>query len=119
VTRIVTTRYRTKRPPRKRKPVAIEGPVIVTPKRKEAPPLDLEAKVARPAVVRKAKPGNDNRPDVLPQNKPAIVTAKPKRRLPDGPPLPMELPLSRRPVERDGEDYKRLKAAMARRMRGE
>jgi hypothetical protein len=34
------------------------------------------------------------------------------------PHLPMELPLSRRPVERDGDDYKRLKAAMARRLRG-
>ena len=32
------------------------------------------------------------------------------------PHLPMELPLSRKPVERDGDDYKRLKAAMARRL---
>jgi hypothetical protein len=32
--------------------------------------------------------------------------------------LPMELQLSRKPVERDGDDYKRLKAAMARRLRG-
>jgi hypothetical protein len=31
----------------------------------------------------------------------------------------MELPLSRKPVERDGDDYKRLKAALARRLRGE
>jgi hypothetical protein len=31
----------------------------------------------------------------------------------------MELPLSRQPVERDGDDYKRLKDAMARRLRGE
>jgi hypothetical protein len=31
----------------------------------------------------------------------------------------MELPLSRKPVERDGGDYKRLKVAMTRRLRGE
>ena len=56
---------------------------------------------------------NDNR-------KPAIITAIPKRRIGDGPPPPMELPLSRRPVERDGHDYKRLKTAMmSRRLRGE
>ena len=42
-----------------------------------------------------------------------------KRRSVDRPHLPMELPLSRTPVERDGHDYKRLKAAMARRLRGE
>jgi hypothetical protein len=29
----------------------------------------------------------------------------------------MELPLSRKSVERDGDNYKRLKAAMARRLR--
>ena len=44
----------------------------------------------------------------------------PKRRsVADRPHLPMELPLSRKPVERDGDDYKRLKAAMARRLRSE
>jgi hypothetical protein len=32
--------------------------------------------------------------------------------------LPMDLPLSRKPVEREGDDYKRLKAAMARLLRG-
>ena len=42
-----------------------------------------------------------------------------RKRRSDGPHLPMELPLSRKPVERDGDDYKRLKAAMARRLRGE
>jgi hypothetical protein len=31
----------------------------------------------------------------------------------------MELPRSRKPVERYGDDYKRLKAAMARQLRGE
>jgi hypothetical protein len=31
----------------------------------------------------------------------------------------MELPLSRQPVEREGDRYKRLKHAMARRLHGE
>ena len=53
-----------------------------------------------------------------PATKPAIVVTARKRRS-DGPHLPMELPLSRKPVERDGDDYKRMKAAMARRLRGE
>jgi hypothetical protein len=30
-----------------------------------------------------------------------------KRRISDGPPPPMEQPLSHKPVERDGDDYKR------------
>jgi hypothetical protein len=119
--RPVTSTYRYKRPPRKRKAVPLPSP----------------------AVVRKVKPCNDNRPDVVPQNKsaaivrtaqssramhnppednpqPAIVTTtSQKRRISDGPPLPMELPLSRKPIERDGDDYKRMKATMARRLRGE
>ena len=50
--------------------------------------------------------------------KPAIVTTTSnKRRIGDGPPPPMELPLSRQPVEREGDDYKRLKATMARQLR--
>ena len=52
-----------------------------------------------------------------PAKKPAIVTTSRKRRS-DGPHLPMELPLSRKPVERGGDDYKRMKTSMARRMRG-
>jgi hypothetical protein len=31
----------------------------------------------------------------------------------------MDLPLSRKPVEREGDDYKRMRDAMARRLRGE
>jgi hypothetical protein len=140
MTRIVTTHYRYKPPPRKRKAVPLAGPTVVTPKRKPA-----VAKKPEPAaaIARKAKPCNDNRPNVVPQNKPATIvrTAQPsrathttpednpnpaivtstdrKRRISDSPALPMELPLSRKPVERDGDDYKRLKAAMARRLRGE
>jgi hypothetical protein len=116
----------------------------VTLKRKRAL-LPTEAETPKPAaaVVPKTKPCNDNRPDVPPQNKPAAIVrpAKPsramhkmredspkpaivsttsrKRRINDGPPLPMELPLSRKPVERDGGDCKRLKATTARRLGGE
>jgi hypothetical protein len=140
MTRIVTTHYRYKPPPRKRKAPPLAGPAVVTPKRK---PTDTKKLEPAAAVVRKTKPCNDNRPGVLPQDKPAAIvrTAQPSRATPkmpednstpaivtktsrkphisDGPPLPMELPLSRKPVERDGDDYKRLKGAMARRLRGE
>jgi hypothetical protein len=51
---------------------------------------------------------------------PAIgTTTSRQRRISDGAPLPMELPLSRKPVERDGDDYRRLKAAITPRLRGE
>ena len=48
-----------------------------------------------------------------------VTTTSRKHRIKDGPTLPMELPLSRKPIERDGDDYKRLKTAMTRRLRGE
>jgi hypothetical protein len=139
MTRIVTTHYRYKPPSKKRKAPSLASPVVVTPTRKRVL-LPAEGKQLEPAtaVVRKVKPCNDNRPDVLPKNKPAARTAratpkmsednpKPaivtktsrKPHISDGPPLPMELPLSRKPVERDGDDYKRLRAAMTRRIRGE
>ena len=38
MTRIVTTTYRYKRPPRKRKAVALEAPAIVTAKSSRRPP---------------------------------------------------------------------------------
>jgi hypothetical protein len=136
MTRIVTMHYRYKPPPRKKQAVPLAGPAVVTPKRK-CGLLPTEGTKLKPAsaIVRKTKPCNDNRPDVLPQNKPAAIvrTAQPsratpkmpednptpaivtttsrKRRISDGPAPPMELPLSRKPVERDGDDYKRLKAA--------
>ena len=51
--------------------------------------------------------------------KPPIITTSRKRRsVEDRPHLPMELPLSRKPVERDGDDYKQLKVAMTRRLHG-
>ena len=49
--RIVTTTYRYKRPPRKRKAVPLEGPAIVAPRAKAAPAI----------VQRDAKPSNDDR----------------------------------------------------------
>ena len=137
---IVRTSYRYKPPPRKRKAAPLAGPAVVTPERKPTVAKKLEPPAA---VVRKAKPCNDNRPDVVSQNKPAAIvrTEQPsrathttpednpnpaivtstdrKRRSSDGPPPQMELPLSRQPAERDGDDYKRLKAAMAQRLRGE
>jgi hypothetical protein len=138
VTRIVRTAYHCKRPPKRKQPVAIEVPAVVraadpakarrraqptppesTPaiskgsaKSTGKPVKPLDVAVVSTSIKRAAlSAANDD-------HKPAIVTAKPKRRLPDGPPLPMELPLSRKPVERE-DDYKRLKAAMARRLRGE
>jgi hypothetical protein len=140
MTRIVTAHYRYKPPPRA--PLAV--PPVVTPKRKRVlRPADAKKPEPASAIVRKTQPCNDNRLDVVPHNKPAAIVrpAKPscatpkmpednpkpaivtttsrKRRSSDGPPLPMELPLSRKPVERDGDDYTRLKAAMARRLRGD
>ena len=77
-----------------------------------------QGEAAQPSTPRGAArviaqpPANDD-------HKPAIVTTtSKKRRIGDGPPPQMELPLSRQPVEHGGDDYKRLKAAMARRLRG-
>jgi hypothetical protein len=47
-----------------------------------------------------------------------VTTTSRKHRIKDGSTLPMELPLSRKPIERDGADYKRLKTAIKRRLRG-
>ena len=63
-----------------------------------------------------APPANDDR---RPETKPVIATTGRKRySVTDRAHLPMDLPLSRKPVEREGDDYKRLRAAMARRLRG-
>jgi hypothetical protein len=65
-TRIATSTYRYKRPPRKRKAVPLEGPAIVTPR----------SKAASASVPRGVKPSNDNRPVEQPL---AIVTARKPR----------------------------------------
>jgi hypothetical protein len=109
--------YRYKPPPRKRKAAPLAGPAVVTPKRK---PTEGKKPEPTPAVVRKTQPSRATHTTPADNPKPAIVTsANRKQRVSDDPPLPMELPLSRKPVERDGGDYKRLKAAMARRLRGD
>jgi hypothetical protein len=138
MTRIVTTHYRYKRPPRKRKPVALDMPAVVAAKSRRpvggteeaaaevmtltAYPRSGETGATQPSTPREAArviaqpPANDD-PKSAMATKPALVTAGRKRRTQDGPHLPMELPLSRKPIERDGDDYKRLKASMARRLR--
>ena len=95
MTRIVTTHYRYKRPPRKRKPIALEAPAVVTAKSSRRPNLGEEAAAevsvttrhydgaTHPSTPREAKrvispphhsasPTNDDR-------KPAIVTTKRSR----------------------------------------
>jgi hypothetical protein len=95
MTRIVTTHYRYKRPPRKRKAVAIEAPAVVTAKSSRHPPVrgtkEAAAEVTRaptpvregavqpstprePARVIAQPPANDDR-------KPAIVTTTSRKRL--------------------------------------
>jgi hypothetical protein len=87
MTHIVTTHYRYKRPPRKRKPIEIEGPAIVR-KRGRA---DV---VAPPTPVEEPKPGNDNRPAAATSphdgTKSAIVTIKRRSRFRDAPDLTPE-----------------------------
>ena len=87
MTRIVTTHYRCKRPPRKRKPVALDTPAVVTAKSSRRPVLgETAAEVVPPApeegavqpstpreAARVAPPANDDR-------KSAIVTIKRKSR---------------------------------------
>ena len=70
------------------------GPAVVTPKRKPAIPADTKKAEPAPAVVRKAKPGNDNRPDPAPLptdgKRSAIVTVKRKGRFGDVPDMTPE-----------------------------
>ena len=75
--------------PRRRSTAPRAGPAVVTPKRKPAIPADTKKAEPAPAVVRKAKPGNDNRPDPAPLptdgKRSAIVTVKRKGRFGDVP----------------------------------
>jgi hypothetical protein len=93
---IVSYAHRYKRPPRKRKTAPLAGPAIVTPKRKQAVPLTVEPMPSRPAIVRKAKPCNDNRPEASSASvddppKSAIVTARnPGKRYADVPDMTPE-----------------------------
>jgi hypothetical protein len=87
VTRIVTSTYRYKRPPRKRKAVPLEGPVIVRKRGK------VDA-VVPPDRVEEPAPGNDNRPETSTSMedppKSAIVTVKRPGRFGDVPDMTPE-----------------------------
>ena len=137
---IITTTYRYKPPPKRkgRKLAEITGPAVVVGKGSRRPvwekagPERVRSKSTRlekageaqpttpperqrdPVVTTARKtpaPANDDGP-----RKSAIVTAKekPPRRVPA-----VDLPLSPKPIEREGDDYKRMRDAMARRLRGE
>jgi hypothetical protein len=80
MTRIVTTHYRYKRPPRKRKAVALEAPAIVRAGKR----ADLRQKSDEIPPVSPTPPANDDR-------KSAIVTVKRKAgRFGDAPDLTPE-----------------------------
>jgi hypothetical protein len=86
MTRIVTTRYRYKRPPRKRKPVVIEVPEVVTAKnsrrligekgggRDAACPVFGRMGAVQPSTSREAE--RVVHPDATTDRKPAIVTIR-------------------------------------------
>ena len=104
-TRIVTSTYRYKRPPRKKKPQAIAGPVIVTPRKRAPSPTD--GPNLQPPVA--PSPANDDGPEpgTPPQQgkKLAIVTTSKRGRRPKPEP------------EIDPEAEARVKAFVARMMR--
>ena len=129
-------------PTAKQQAVPLTGPAVVAtakpavtappPANDDRKPAQAAASGEKPAIVTARKPSKlrgepmsvsasltaqDDRSAPAPS---AIVSATSrKHRIKDGPTLPMELPLSRKPVERERGDYKQLKAAMARRLRGE
>jgi hypothetical protein len=74
VARIVTTAYRHKRPPRKRKAVAIVGPAIVR-KRNKA-----DAVPPTPAEDHTPPANDDRKPPPPGARKPAIVTTASRKR---------------------------------------
>jgi hypothetical protein len=147
MTRIVTYSHRRKRPPRKQQAVPLTGPAVVATRTRlpkatptavtAAPPANDDRKPVhaassseKPAIVTAGKPSKRTEPvsvsaSPAPDERSAaapsaiVTTASRKHRIKDGPTLPMELPLSRKPVEREGDGYKRLKAAMTRRLRSE
>jgi hypothetical protein len=89
MTRVVTTHYRYKRPPRRKQPVALEVPEVV----KTADPAKAHTSV-RP-VPKTPSPANDDgltEPAPRPAaRKPAIVTARrPGKRYRDMPDMPPE-----------------------------
>jgi hypothetical protein len=78
MTRIVTTAHRPKRPPRKRKAVALAGPAIV---RKVKAPRRPTAGQQKPEPAVPPPPANDDRKPHPPgARKPAIVTSASRKR---------------------------------------
>ena len=84
MTRIVTTRYRYKRPPGKRKAVAMEVPAIVRKNGRRRNAAAEEKKEKLPRGV--TGPGQEDPTPASDDRKPAIVTVrrKPERVLPPG-----------------------------------
>jgi hypothetical protein len=64
---IVHYEYRYKRPPRKKKPVALEGPAVVT-RRKPVPKKAEAPAPVKSAVVTIRKPGEGYAPDMTPRS---------------------------------------------------
>jgi hypothetical protein len=91
MTHIVTTSYRYKPPPRKRKAVPLAGPAVVPPKRKRVLPAAEERKLkTASAIVWKAKPCNDNRPEgeaEIPTAGKTVSARRPGKRFADVPDL--------------------------------
>jgi hypothetical protein len=75
MTRIVTSTYRYKRPPRKRKPVLLEVPAIVV----KRAPRSQQASAPKPAA-----PANDDRKSVI------VTARKRKSRVGDAPDMAPE-----------------------------
>jgi hypothetical protein len=102
--RIVTSAYRYKRPPRRKKAVALEGPKVVT-MRDKRPRVSEVASPANPTPV---TPANEAR-------KSAIVTSRRRSRLGEAPDLTEE-ELQRRRDAADAimQDFKRQIAAKLR-----
>jgi hypothetical protein len=122
MTRIVTYAHRPKRPPRKQPASPLPGPAVVT---RRATPNTGKPK-AEPTVTARKPSKLRGEPVSVSEDRsaaaPAAIVTTPGRKQPaaaDAPHLPMELPLSRQPVERAGGDYKRMKASMTRRLRGD
>jgi hypothetical protein len=99
---IVTTSYRYKRPPRKRKAVALEAPAVVTTKSGHRPHWEKEAAAAEVSVTARHNDGGAAQPStpraaarVAPppandDRKSAIVTVRRKSRFGDAPDLTPE-----------------------------
>jgi hypothetical protein len=103
MTRIVTTSYRYKRPPRKRKPVALEAPAVVITKSSRRPVGGTEETAAKviadlPRLRGEAAQPSTSRvtarviapPPASDDRKSAIVTVKRKGRFGDAPDLTPE-----------------------------